>query len=67
MSKSLENLLANSEGLVIKVLDQLAGHLVRVKRAAVNKLLLQEVDLHGHDAYAVLGLVELVVGHFWER
>lgn len=57
------HLLADAEGLVVEVLDELAGHQVRVVRVAVRVLLLQEVDLHGHGADALFGPVELVVCH----
>lgn len=57
------HLLAHAEGLVVEVLDELAGHEVRVVRVAVRVLLLQEVDFHGHGADALFGPVELVVCH----
>lgn len=58
-----DHLLADAEGLVVEVLDELAGHQVRVVRVAVRALLLQEVDLHGHGADALFGPVEVVVCH----
>lgn len=58
-----DHLLADAEGLVVEVLDELAGHEVRVVRVAVRVLLLQEVDFHGHGADALFGPVELVVCH----
>lgn len=58
-----DHLLADAEGLVVEVLDELTGHEVRVVRVAVRVLLLQEVDFHGHVADALFGPVELVVCH----
>lgn len=57
------HLLGDGEGLVVELLDELGGHLVRVVGGRVGALLLQEVDLDGHGADALLGLVEVVVGH----
>lgn len=57
------NLLGDGEGLVVELLDELAGHLVRVVGGRVGALLLQEVDLDGHGTDALLGLVKVVVGH----
>lgn len=56
-------LLPNTEGLVVEVLDELAGHLVRVVGIAVHTLLLQEINLHYHGAHTLLGFVKLVVCH----
>lgn len=58
------NLLGDGEGLVVELLDELAGHLVRVVGGRVGALLLQEVDLDGHGTDALLGLVKVVVGHY---
>lgn len=58
-----DHLLADAEGLVVEVLDELAGHEVGVVRVAVCVLLLQKVDFHGHVADALFGPVELVVCH----
>lgn len=57
------NLLGDREGLVVELLDELGGHLVRVVGGGVGALLLQEVDLDGHGADALPGLVEVVVAH----
>lgn len=57
------NLLGDGEGLVVELLDELGGHLVRVVWGRVGALLLQEVDLDSHGADALLGLVKVVVGH----
>lgn len=59
----MANLLGDGEGLVVELLDELGGHLVRVVGRRVGALLLQEVDLDGHGADALLGLVKVVVGH----
>lgn len=56
-----EDLLSYGEGLVVEELQELFGHLVGVVGAAVDGLLLQEVDLHRHVADAAFGLVKLVV------
>lgn len=58
-----DHLLADTEGLVVEVLDELAGHEVGVVRVAVCVLLLKEVNFHGHGADALLGPVKLVVCH----
>ena len=55
-------LLASSERLAIEMLNELGSHLVWVVGVAVHVLLLQEVDLHRHSPYALLGLVKFVVG-----
>ena len=57
---SPEHLLADAEGLVVEVLDELAGQAVWVVGVAVDALLLQEVDFHRHGAYTLFGLVKLV-------
>ena len=57
------DLLTHRERLVIELLDKLAGHLIGVVRAGVCALLLQEVDLYGHRADALLRLIEVVIGH----
>lgn len=59
----MPNLLGDGEGLVVELLDELGGHLVRVVGGRVGALLLQEVDLDGHGTDALLGLVKVVVGH----
>jgi len=56
-------LLADGEGQVVEVQEELAGHLVRVLRAAVGVLLLQEVHLQCDGAHALPGLVKLVAAH----
>lgn len=63
MNTAIANLLGDGEGLVVELLDELAGHLVRVVGGRVGALLLQEVDLDGHGTNALLGLVKVVVGH----
>lgn len=57
------NLLGDREGLAVELLDELGRHLVRVVRGGVGVLLLQEVNLDGHGADALLGLVEVIVAH----
>lgn len=57
------NLLRDGEGLVVELLDELSGHLVRVVGGGVCALLLQEVDLDGHGSDALPGLVKVVVGN----
>lgn len=63
----LTDLLGDREGLVVELLDELAGHLVRVVGAGVRALLLEEVDLYCHGTDALLGLVKVVVGHYEGR
>ena len=62
-----DHLLAGAEGLVVEVLDELAGHEVRVIRVAIHILLLQEVDFHDHGADALFGPVEHVICHYDEE
>lgn len=61
---SPRHLLADAEGLAVEVLDELAGHVVRVVGVAVHTLLLQEVNFHRHGAYTMFGLVKLVVCYY---
>lgn len=58
-----KNLLGDRKSLVVELLDELGGHLVRVVGRRVSTLLLQEVDFDCHGANALLGLVKIVVGH----
>lgn len=58
-----KHLLGDREALVVELLDELGGHLVRVVGRGVGALLLQEVDFDCHGANALLGLVKIVVGH----
>lgn len=60
----VRDLLGDGEGLVVELLDELGGHLVRVVGGRVGALLLQEVDFDGHGTDALLGLVKVVVGHW---
>lgn len=62
-AQSRAHLLAHREGLAVELLDELCSHLVCVIGVGVNVLLLQEVDLDGHGANALLGLVEIVQGN----
>lgn len=61
-----QHLLADAEGLVVEVLDELSGHVVRVVRVAVHALLLQEVNFQHHGAYTLFGPVKLVVCYYKE-
>lgn len=48
------NLLGDGESLVVELLDELGGHLVRVIGRGVGALLLQEVDFDCHGTNALL-------------
>lgn len=61
------HLLALAEGLSVKKLDELDGHLVRVVGAAVRVLLLQEVDLQSHRPHILPGRVKAVVLHYRDK
>ena len=58
--KIANHLLSHGERLVVELLDKFCCHLVSIIRVGVDAFFLQEIDLNGHCANTLFGLVKRI-------